>query len=394
MRVVTRPGNHYTIKHYLGGALPARLGDEMSGQSILLLGLAASGSAALGSSLLASLTISAAIGGPLLGAILDRVAHPGRTLALAICLYATGIAMIGLMLGHVPFGLIMGIALASGLFMPSISGGWSSRLKSFIADDHLARASAIDATSFNIAGLAGPAVAGLIAAWVGAGWAIAAVVCLMLAALPMAWALPAPPARSGKHNTSLLQDVVTGFRIIVEQPALLRVTLVSVISCIGVGALWVISPLIGDIEFGNAGYGGLLLSALAIGALLATTLYGRWPPRQGPDRVIFTATLILAAGIFALAIGQSPIISLVAMFIAGMADGPQLAATFDVRHRESPERSRSQVFTTASSMKIAAFAIGAGLAGQLAGTSLQTTILAAGAAQILAAGAWLAIRVD
>ena len=199
----------------------------------------------------------------------------------------------------------------------------------------------------------------------------------MFAALPIAWVLPAPAPGQVRRTTSFTQDVVTGFRVIVTNRALFRVTLVSVISCIGYGGIWVIGPLLGKEVFGNAGYGGVLMSVMSLGALAATTVYGRWPPRYGPDRVIFITTLLFAASILLLAFTRSAAGTLTAMLLAGIADGPQLAATFEVRHRESPERSRSQVFTTAASLKITACAIGAALAGQLAGSSLGTPILAA-----------------
>jgi MFS family permease len=94
------------MTHYLFGALPARLGDEMTGQSILLLGIAA-GSGQLGSSLLAALTFSAAIGGPLLGALLDRARYPGKVLAAAIGVYAAAIAGISFLIGNTPFWIAM-----------------------------------------------------------------------------------------------------------------------------------------------------------------------------------------------------------------------------------------------------------------------------------------------
>ncbi len=71
---------------YLGGAAAARAGDEMSGPALLLLGFAATGRPSAGSELLAGLTIAAAAGGPVFGALLDRSPaagpaagrHPGR----------------------------------------------------------------------------------------------------------------------------------------------------------------------------------------------------------------------------------------------------------------------------------------------------------------------------
>jgi hypothetical protein len=62
-----------------------------------------------------------------------------------------------------------------------------------------------------------------------------------------------------------------------------------------------------------------------------------------------------------------------AVAVAGVADGPQLAAIFAVRHRETPPRLRGQVFTTAASLKITAGAAGAAVAGSLAGHAAART---------------------
>lgn len=310
-------------------------------------------------------------------------------MAISLGLYAVGLSVIALSLGHIPLWMSVAVALAAGFCMPAISGGWSSRLKSFIADERMTRASAIDATTFNVAGLAGPAFAGLLAAWLGAQWAVAALVALLVAALPMAWLLPKHRAQPQRHASSFLQDVMTGFRVIVTNGSLFRVTLTSVISYLGIGMLWVACPFIGKEIFGNAGYGGVLMSVLSVGALIATVGYAKWPTGRSPDVVVFVTTLILAIAMLMLALAGNVFVVLAAMLIAGLADGPQLAATFAVRHREAPERSRSQVFTTGASLKITAAAMGAALAGHLASGSLKLTILTAGAVQLLAAACFV-----
>lgn len=376
----------YSLTRYLFGALPARLGDEMSGHAILLTGLAATQTVELGSTLLGGLTFSAALGGPLLGAVLDRSRQPGRVLAVALSLYAVLIVLIALSLGHVPVWVSVITALAAGFFMPAISGGWSSQLKSFIADGHMMRASAIDATTFNIAGLAGPALAGLAAAIFGVHWVIVILVVLLAAALPMAWMLPKHPAQTGRpHDTSFWHDVNDGFKVIATNRALFRITITSIISYMGIGMLWVICPLIGKEVFGNAGYGGVLMSVLSVGALVATVVYTKWPTRYSPDAIALATTLTLGVAMFMLALAGNIFFVMIAILIAGLADGPQLAAIFAVRHREAPVRSRSQVFTTGASLKITAAALGVVLAGQIASISIELTILAAGLVQVLAA---------
>ena len=91
-----------------------------------------------------------------------------------------------------------------------------------------------------------------------------------------------------------------------------------------------------------------------------------------------------------------------AVAIAGVADGPQLAAIFAVRHRETPQRLRGQVFTTAASLKITAGAVGAAVAGSLAGHAAARTgqpgahatvllLMAAAATQAAALAAFAAL---
>jgi MFS family permease len=274
--------------------------------------------------------------------------------------------------------------LLSGLLMPSISGGWSSRLRSFTADEQMTRASAVDVTTFNIAGLAGPACAGLFTGWLGVHWTIAVLAGLLVAALPMAWALPKRWPQTQKHDAPLLQDALTGLKIIATNKPLFRITLLSVLSYIGVGMVWVACPLVGLAQTGSAGFGGVMMSVMSVGALAATAAYAKWPAKYSPDVVALATTVILGAALLVLALAGNILVALIAMFVAGLADGPQLAAVFAVRHREAPERSRSQVFMTGASLKITAAAVGTGVAGQLAKFSLVVMILSAAAVQMLA----------
>jgi len=75
----------------------------------------------------------------------------------------------------------------------------------------------------------------------------------------------------------------------------------------------------------------------------------------------------------------------------GVREGPQLTALFAVRHREAPEHMRGQIFTTAASLKIGGLAIGAALAGPLAGRSVTACLLIAAGTELCAAAAYLLV---
>jgi MFS family permease len=382
----------YSLRLYLAGAVAARAGDEMSGPALMLTGFALAGSPTDASSLLAGITISAAVGGPVLGALLDRAGRPGRLLAVALVLYAAGLGMILLGLGRMPFAVIILIAVATGLLGPALSGGWTAQLPRMVLGDRLPRANTLDAMTFSVASLAGPALAGGVAEALGAPTAVVVSVGLIALALPAAWMLPARPGRArSARTTSLISELATGMRVIVGRQALARATLTSVVSCVAQGMLTACIPLLSERVLGGAGRGAVLLSCAAISALVVNAVLARFPPSAAPDTIIWASALVQAAAL-ALATWRQPVVLIVAVLIAGIGEGPQLAALFAIRHREAPEHLRAQIFITGASLKITGFALGAAVAGPVVTRSIPGALALAASAAVLAALAFFAIR--
>ncbi|MFC9701726.1 MFS transporter [Streptomyces sp. NPDC056943] len=392
----------YAMGSCLAGAATARAGDEMSGPALLLAGFALAGSASEASALLAGITVSAAIGGPALGALLDRAARPGRLLAGAVSLYAAGLAVLLLGLGRLPFAVSVLTAVLTGLLGPALSGGWSAQLPRTVAGDRLARANALDAMTFSAASLAGPALAGGVAEALGASTAVAVSAALIAAAAPAAWRLPARPlpARpvpATSARTASVTGVLTGgIRVILRSRSLARATLTSVVSCVAQGMLAACLPLLGAQVLGGAGRGAVLLSCTAVAALVASAVLARFPHTLAPETLLRGGALVQAAAL-ALAATGGPAALVTAALVAGIAEGPQLTALFAIRHRESPDHLRGQIFTTGASLKITGFALGAAAAGPLTAWSLPGTLsVAAGTAALgaLVLGARRAASVD
>ncbi|MEV4259780.1 MFS transporter, partial [Spirillospora sp. NPDC049652] len=238
---------------------------------------------------------------------------------------------------------------------------------------------------YNVASLAGPAAAGLIA---GADvyWAMALTIALLLLAVPAALVLPRQEPRPSATFTA---DLKAGFAAIVRVPGLRRITAASMIAFTGIGMLVVSSPALGERHLGGAGRGGLLLSLLAAGAMATTVITARWPPRRRPETVFAAAAVCVAVGLGLVAAAPNAAVLVVAAVLTGAGEGPQLAAVFDVRHRDAPPGLRGQVFTTGASLKITAGAVGAALAG---GLPLTLALVLAAAAQLLAAALLLQAR--
>jgi hypothetical protein len=209
LRNVTGMERRDGVGPYLAGAALARVGDEMSGPALLLAGLATTGSAASASALLAGLTVSAAAGGPVFGALLDRSARPGRVLATALALYASGLAVVLASLGRLPVACTVLLAVPTGLLGPALSGGWTSQLPLVVGPDALARAHALDAMTFSLASLLGPALAGAVADLCGATAGVEAAVALIALALPGAWRLPRAATRASASASATATATAT-----------------------------------------------------------------------------------------------------------------------------------------------------------------------------------------
>ncbi|GHF86044.1 hypothetical protein FHX82_001015 [Amycolatopsis bartoniae] len=369
------------LGRYLTGAALARTGDELSGPAVLLLGLSATGSPAAASALLAGLTASSALGGPAFGAFLDRTARPGRLLAVTLAAYALGLVAVLTATRHLPWPAVLGLAALTGLFNPAVAGGWTSQLPNVLGGRALARATALDAATFNAASLAGPALAAVVADRLGAPAAVAVAAGLVALALPAAWSLPRTETRRDRTHWS------AGFAVLWQRKALLRATLTTTVSYVGVGMVTVCYPLLGAAHFGGATRGALLLAVLAAAALGTDAVLARHPWRGRPDTLVFASTFVLAASA-ALSV-LSPVLAAV---VAGVGEGPQLTGLFGVRHREAPDHLRAQVFTIGASVKVSGFAAGSALGGALAAGSLTGCLLAAAAVQLAAAGGYLAVR--
>ncbi|MGW3345539.1 MFS transporter [Nonomuraea rubra] len=403
------------LTRYMAGAVLARTGDEMSGPALLVTGLAVTGSPLLASSVLAGLTISAAVGGPLLGVLLDRARRPGKVLGWCLAGYAGGLLMVvGGMAGQVPGAVLVGVAVVTGLLGPALTGGWTAQLPLVAGPGRLGRATAFDSMSYNVAGLAGPALVGMIASAGGGVMAALVSVGMLVAALPAAHGLPSPDPRpaggdggarpAGGEGGSrpagggggvagwrvVREEVRAGFRAIVSNGTLWRATVASMVSCCGLAMVVVSAPVLGARLSGESGPGALLLAVIAAGGLVANAVLSR-TSRWGAA-VQAAGTAVLGAGVVVMACAETYWMAVVGAAVAGAGEGPQLTALFAVRHREAPARLRGQVFTTGASLKITSFAIGSAVAGPLAAYDVSLALLAGAALQAAAVAVLVAKR--
>lgn len=242
--------------------------------------------------------------GPYGGVLADR--HRKRVillwtqLAMGVCGLAIGLLVVTgtAQLWHAYLAALC-LGLASAIDAPARQAFVSE----LVGQDKVANAVALNSASFNTARLTGPAIAGVLIAWVGTGpvfllnAASFAAVIISLFRIRTSELAPATLAVRGKHQ------VAEGLRYVRRRPDLVLVlVMVGVLGAFGMN-FPITNALMSTAEFGmGPGEFGLLGSIMAVGTLAGALLAAR---RSGP-RLRFLLGGALALGFFTLVGSVSP----------------------------------------------------------------------------------------
>jgi predicted MFS family arabinose efflux permease len=372
-----------------------RFADEMFSVGVVLLVLERTGSAALAGATVAAVTLPSLVTGPLLGAWLDRSGRRRQAMMFDQVLAASSIVGIVVLAGNAPDFTVPLVALVAGLTWPLSFGGFTSLIPVIVPEKLLAQANAMEATSFNIAVIAGPALAGTISAIAGPDVSLIVEAVLTIGAIGLIGRIPEMDARARDVDRArpLRAIVREGLRLLASTPALRSVTAAGALNLGGLGLLTVAFPFFALEELGahrsTAGYmWAAFAGGSAIGALTLMRLQTRW----APERVVLGAIALVGCVMLTWPAAPSLAVALVLIALAGLADGPGLAATFGARQRWTPPHLLGQVFTTAASLKVGAFAMGAACAGPAVNTlGPSGTLRLAACTQFVAVAAGLAL---
>lgn len=194
-------------------------------------------------------------------------------------------------------------ALCLGIASAVDAPARQSFVSELVGQDNIANAVALNSASFNTARLTGPAVAGVLIAWVGTGpvfllnAASYAAVVISLFLIRSTELVPATRAARGKHQ------VTEGVNYVRRRPDLMLImVLVGILGAFGMN-FPITNALMATVEFGvGPGEFGLLGSIMAVGTLAGALLAAR---RTGP-RLRFLLGGALGLGLFTLLGSATP----------------------------------------------------------------------------------------
>src|SRR3954464_13815879 len=275
---------------FVGAATFARVADEMFSVGVVLLALERTGSAALAGFLVAAITLPSLVTAPLLGAWLDLRGRRKALMMLDQAVTSAALVAIALLIGRAPDALLVTIAFLAGLTWPLSFGGFTSLIPAIVSDELLPRANAVEATSFNVALIAGPLLAGAIAGLAGPEATVLTEAGLTLFTLVLLVGFDALDSGPVRASGSLIQVVRDGLRALVEVPELLGVTVAGALNLVGAGFLTVAFPYFCVEHLGaprNAS--GALWAAFALGSTLGALALVRLQRRYRAHNVVLVS---------------------------------------------------------------------------------------------------------
>jgi len=165
-----------------------------------------------------------------------------------------------------------------------------------VSDANLSNAVALNSTSFQIARMAGPALAGLAIAAISTGWVF--IINFASFGAVIACLLAMRVAEMHRHESAAVEpgSLGEGFRYVRERPELIAVmTMVFLVACFCMNFAVFVSSMAVTVFGTGAGGFGMLVSLLAIGSLMGALASAR---REKPRAVLLLSSGMLLGVLF------------------------------------------------------------------------------------------------
>ncbi|MGY8681554.1 MFS transporter [Bradyrhizobium sp. UFLA05-153] len=214
--------------------------------------------------------------------------------------------------------LLLTLCFVVGSGMALMGPAWQSSVSEQVPSEALPAAVALNGISYNIARSFGPAIGGIVVATAGAvaAFAINALLYLPLILALFLWKRMAEPSRLPRERLS--RAIISGVRYIINSPSI-KIVLARAMSTglIG-GSVSALLPLVvRELLHGGAQTYGIMLGAFGLGAVIGALCIGEVRRRLSGEAAVRACTLAMGGGIAAVALSREPILTAIALVLAG-----------------------------------------------------------------------------
>lgn len=347
------------VPRLLGTALVARSTVGLDGLAIVLFLKGISGSYAIAGTAAAAFASAAALAGPFVGRLIDRLGAL-RVLVPVAVIHAAGLLAI-IVLGEA--GLTwaaIAAAFVAGAAIPPVGSVMRALWPSLLEDrpELVTVAYAIDATLVEIVFVVGPLVVALAYAVSGPELALA-----LSAALAVGGTLlfvSAGPARN--YHPSSDHAAAKGVFAVLRSPGLQTLVITTFPIGICLGASEVSFPAFGE-SVGNRGYAGILLAIWSLGSAAGGFAYGARPHTRPLPSIYVGILSVLPLVTLPLAAASSLAVMVPLAFLAGVTIAPTFAAGNELVGHVAPPGALTEAYTWPLTTMVAGVAIGNAVAG-------------------------------
>ena len=352
------------------------VGDAVSAVALVILIVQTTGSAsAVGGALVARLLPTLA--SPLVGVLADRL---DRRVVLVAGDLARAALVVGLVFVRDLFtlyALIFLMGVARTFFNPTIRAAFPS----VVGDGDLTRANALISGTFSVSIAIGPVLGGLLVASVGINAALLldAVTYLISAAFLSRIPLPRP---TRDEEAGVVRDLRNGLGHLARAPVPLGIIVGAFLTVLTINATVPAEAFLAKDTFGTGDVGyGLLVSLWGGGMVLGSALMVALGDRTNLVLVYFLGLLVSALALAAAGFSPTFALALMALVVAGIANGIDNVTTDTILQKRVPEALLGRVF----SVRFLSYSIGEALAYPAGGLLVdamgpRSTYLLAGAA--------------
>ncbi len=321
--------------------------------------------------------------GPILGVFAD-VLDKRKVLVVSMIVMAAGAAFLGFAsyFGFLQFWHIIAVALVNGLVMTIETPARQSIVREVVPEEDFAAAVPTMAMTFNLARAAGPAIGGLLAAWLGPA------ACFWINAVSFSGlvfsALAIRADLSPKfREPQPIRDLLTEGMLYTWREGSLRVLFIleSVTSFFGVFYLALMPAIAKDVFHFDAVGLGLAMSSVGIGALAGLFTLASISHKPYKALMIRIAMTTFAVSMVLLGFVRTPALAFVLFGLLGASTIVQFNTTNTLFQLIAPERLRGRVLSMHMWAIAGVSPFGTLLFGWIAGqTSLPVAFWIGGAA--------------
>ena len=322
------------------------------------------------------------------GVVADRYDRRQTLILSQLALMAVTGAFAGLTAnGSITLAWIYGLTALSALFSAVAAPTRHALIPTLVPTASIPAAMSMGVLAFQAAGMAGPAIGGVLVASVGIApsYAVDAVTFGLVAM--SAFMLRSRPTRAAPVISGRAA-AMEGLRFLRESPVLLAMMSLDFLANF-FGAITTLMPIFAaEVLGGGPQTLGWLLTAPAAGAVAGATFMASRPPLTRPGVGIVAAIVVFGLSITAFALSRNLWLSLAFLAISGAADSVSVSQRHTLRNLLTPDRLRGRVAAAHSTFAaggpqlgdlragIVASWIGAPVAVALGGLAAALTALA------------------